>query len=432
MTRAKKHSLDQARRQPLRVLVDHFASRYWFITNDAKDLAFRFGRPVSAKLLAMAGSALRSIGLGSYSGDLTFAASRLTDGQLFLDNVAEELQRLSTVASYFQPNAPALPKRCICIAPPVWDGRNCLVRRGVLVATFTSTFDQLWDYLHANNLCSQYHIVLEPSWSGYADRSILRWASYGEPVLVQSPERRDRDFLTKISKTLIPIELGPGDWIDPADFRPLDAAKRFDVVTVANLAWYKRVHAFLRGVREAKNQRSDFRAAIVLSSWAGQRQSLLMAAIRSEGLGDSVTVFCDLNRAQLNDVYNRSKLCVLTSLKEGGNRAIFEAMWSNVPVVVLAANVGVNKDYINASTGRLSSERELGKCMLEMTADIAKWAPRAWAERHLSPVATRRRLASHLRSLFPSEHWDETFLAIKVNSPEARLLQEFPQTDHTT
>jgi glycosyltransferase involved in cell wall biosynthesis len=302
-----------------------------------------------------------------------------------------------------------------------------IIKKGVLLIKFTATFGILYASVDRNELSRLFHIVLEPSWSGYADPSILCWLNWPEKVLVQSPERADREFLLNINSNLVPVPYGSGDWIDPEQFAPLSTRgpRGLDVISVANYGWWKRNHAFIRAVARAVRERPGFHAALVLASFgkSPERVRELRALIRHYRVEDKLAVLESLSQAQLRDLYGRTKALFFATLKEGSSRVIYESMSMGCPVVVLRNNVGVNKDYINPNTGWLLSEDEVVPLLTRLDDAREARRPRDWFVSNLGPVRTTAKLADDLKRLFPGEHWHADDLAVKKNAPEARYLE---------
>lgn len=192
--------------------------------------------------------------------------------------------------------------RAIVLRPPTHT--KGIFRRGVLLIKFTETFRFFFHRLDIEQLLRCFHVVLEPSWSGYCLPEILLWTRYKDPIIVQASEVRDREFIEALGTNLVPIEVGASDWVDHRIFRPLDVPKIYDVIYVANLTAMKRVNVYLRALSEIKKRRPNVRAAIVLSSWGGNREAFEQM-LRHYGVVDHLTVLMNQTQAQLNELINR-------------------------------------------------------------------------------------------------------------------------------
>jgi hypothetical protein len=94
--------------------------------------------------------------------------------------------------------------------------------------------------------------------------------------------------------------------------------------------------------------------------------------------------------AEVARLVARSKVFVFLSRKEGDNKALVEAMFANVPVVVYERTVGGATSRVNPSTGVLTSDAALPATLRRMLDSWPEYEPRAWAMTHTgSAVATR-------------------------------------------
>lgn len=307
--------------------------------------------------------------------------------------------------------------RAIVLRMPEWHGEE--VRKGVLLIKFGETFRFFFHHIDIARLMRFFSIVLEPSWSGYCLPEVLLWANYSDPVIVQSSEVLDRDFLRALGTNLVPIEIGASDWVDHRVFQPQHVPKIFDAIYVANLTPIKRVNVYLRAISRIARSRPGFRAAIALASWGGD-QAAFEDMVRYYGVGEQLQVFMRVPQARLNDLINQSRVSVLLSRKEGSNKTLFESLFAGTPGILLKNNIGVNKEYINEHTGRLIDEAELADVMLGFADGTAgKFTPREWVMQHIAPEHSTRKLQEKLAEHAPGA---TAPLFVKVNTPEATYM----------
>lgn len=395
-----------------------------------EDFRFRFGRPPAAWVLAALGRFYILLGKHQAAASFLMKASRYTDSKGFRDLLRRHLELLRAEAPRLIPPRGPLANfesRCLVLAEPVIEnGRVC--RRGVLLVKFTETAAALYATFGPAPICQKFHVVLEPSWSGYADPAILCWLNAPDPVIVQASERADRELLEALGTNLVPVEFGSGDWIEPERFAPVtdEPEKEYNAISVANVGAWKRNHAFVAAVADARRKRPGYRAALVLAGLgkSPQRVKRLRDLITFYGVEGYLDVLEGLRHGDLRILFSHADVLVFTSWKEGSSRVIFEAMCANCPVLVLRRNVGVNKNYINTQTGKLISDRELGEAMAEFDRRTQRQSPRAWFLQNLGPENTTRKLVEELQSLFPTDGWAQGDLAIKGNIPEARYLRD--------
>jgi len=277
-------------------------------------------------------------------------------------------------------------------------------------------------------LLRHYQLVLEPSWTGYANLEFLAFTRYrNHPIVMMSPFRGDREFLRILGSNLVPSELGPGDWVDPRVFCPLEGEpKRYDVVMVARWSLDKRHDLLLRALRHVADP--TFRVAVVAINTPGDsdREAILMA-IESSGSRPQIEIFEDLPPVEVNRVLNQSKVNVLLSRQEGGNRALFEGFFAGVPGIVFRNHIGVRIEHFQPETGRLIERSSLVQELLYFREHWSEFNPRPWAMAHITPEISTRRLNELLKllSLKRGEPWTQDI----VTSCNRPLLRYYPDDD---
>ena len=113
---------------------------------------------------------------------------------------------------------------------------------------------------------------------------------------------------------------------------------------------------------------------------------------------------------------NRAKVQLLWSRKEGANRAIVEALFADVPVIVREGlSYGYRYPYINPQTGRFATEATLGDALLEVIQCGDRYSPRQWALENMSCQRATEVLAATIRerALADGQRWT-TGLSVKT------------------
>ena len=303
--------------------------------------------------------------------------------------------------------------------PEIREGR---IEKGVLLITFTETFPFFYQHIDCERLLKYFYVVLEPSWAGYCDANILFWMKYKpSPVVVEASEIQDFRFLESLGSNLIPVSFGASDWVDFRIFNPVPSEKKtYDSIYVTNYHPIKRHHVFFKALREIGDP--TYSAALAFGQNGDAKQEIGQL-IDYYNIRNNVTIYERLPQQQLNTILSKAKVNVLLSLKEGSNRSIFEALFTNLPGIVLKNNVGVNKSYINEMTGRLIDESELAQVLQEFRTSWEKYSPREWALKNISPLVTTRKLSETLQKCARErgELWSKD-LAPKINAPEVEYF----------
>jgi glycosyltransferase involved in cell wall biosynthesis len=399
--------------------------RRWFF-----DIKQKYVRVVLGLALLLGANVLKPLGAKTKALRFALAAHRLLYSAAAFRAVLANLNTLKKASDTLVSQGITRDEaviRTIVIKWPVL-AENLVAEKGVLVITFTKVFSYYYRNINIELLAKHFHIVLEPSWSGYMDADILFWTTKTqEPVFVQSSEIRDRVALECLCSNLIPISIGASDWVDHGRFTPTVRAKVYDSVYVANTSPVKRIHIYLKAIKKVVDTyQPGYRAVLVCAAWGGKAAEI-QALINYYGIAEQCRLELSLSQEQLSDLLNSCKVNVLMSLKEGSNRSLFESMFCNLPVIALADNIGVNKSYINEYTGALIYEDQLPEVLVHMAKTWENYQPRQWALKNISPEATTKKLAAIIKARAPGMPTESRSpMLIKTNNPEVSYL------DHPT
>lgn len=326
-------------------------------------------------------------------------------------------------------NDNACLKRLIILKEPIVAKSGKENEKGVLLAKFTDTFEFVIKNFDTRRLLKDYYLVLEPSWSGYADQRILYWTRHPKhTIIVQASEPQDFKFIQSLNSNLLPVSLGASDWVDDRVFYPLEGVeKKYDAIYVAVYAPYKRHQVIFRAIRNLNDK--SLKLALVGTPWEGKRYEI-QSLVNYYGLKGQVDFYENIGPPEVNHVLNQSKVNILLSLKEGSNKSIFEGFFAGIPAIVLKNNIGVNKQYINKDTGLLIDENELDTAIRHFQGNWNKYRTNQWAKTNISPKHTTAKLNGIIKNLALSvgEPWTYD-VAIKVNSPEVRYYENNTSCD---
>jgi glycosyltransferase involved in cell wall biosynthesis len=218
---------------------------------------------------------------------------------------------------------------------------------------------------------------------------------------------------------LIPVELGPCDWVDPTVAEPyLANPKEFDIVMNSNWGAWKRHHVLFRMLRHAKRR---YKVLLIGVKWSGKFKADIERLAAFYGVTEQLTILENIPYQKVMDLTCRSKVSILLSLKEGSNRAIAESIFCNLPVIVLSNHVGGIHKTITAETGLLSDEKDLESSIEQLMN--AHLNPREWGLKNNSCIKSTERLNEVLRdrALQHGLPWTQD-IAVRSNSPESKYL----------
>lgn len=291
--------------------------------------------------------------------------------------------------------------------------------KGVLVLEYSQKFDLFNALFDLNRVMTDYYVVLEPCWAGYCDPSILMFISTLNEVVVQCPEKSDFDFIAGLKSNLIPIGLGSSDWIDSELFAPKQAraAKEYDLVMVANWAKHKNHRKLFKALQDVKHR--PISLLLIGVDWGGRTDKDIVSEMNEYALSHvTLEIKKNIPAREVADCLEKSKAFLLLSEKEGSNRAIVEALFSDVPAILYENFIGGARGKINEQTGVLSSFEDLHEKIDYMLENYRRFTPRAWALAQTGSNNATRKLNGLLRSIAESkgEPWTVDIVE-KVNNP---------------
>jgi len=255
--------------------------------------------------------------------------------------------------------------------------------KGVLLLKYTAKFDRFVALFDLERVMSDYSIVLEPCWAGYCDTSILMFRSLNNEVVVQCPDRSDFDFISGLGGNFIPVPLGASDWVDPDLFSSDDsgADKDYDLIMVANWGRHKNHRRLFQALPDVR--RRPLSVLLIGYDWAGRTDKDIIAEMsRYDLAGVRVDVKKNLPPQQVAAHLRKSRAFVLLSEKEGSNKAVVEALFCNVPIIVYEGFIGGAVSKVNPDTGALTSFARLAETIDRVLENAATFTPRTWAMQH--------------------------------------------------
>ena len=289
--------------------------------------------------------------------------------------------------------------------------------RGVLLLTYSYLYPLFAQLFDVSAIVQRYYIALETDWTGHCDMNILPYAHYGVPVFVEAIEPRDTRVLQSVSRNLIPVPIGSNWWVDHRIMRPLPGiSKDIDVCMLAGWAGFKRHWSFFRALRRLRRKGVRLRGLLIGYPMDSTRKAILRQA-DFYGVTDQLEIHERLPAEEVNYHLNRSKVTLLCTRREGVNRAIIEGMFANVPCVVREGwNYGYRYPYINAHTGRFSTEEDLPKHLVDMVESHHTFRPRQWVLENMTCHRGTAILNAAIRTkaLESGQEWTED-LAVKVS-----------------
>ena len=324
---------------------------------------------------------------------------------------AEHLEPAAHTTKFFENPARMLGPMVIVLKKAMRNEKGAIL---ILYSYALPLFAKLFDI---ERIAERYSLVLEPSWSGYCNLDILCYSQLDCPVFVQAYEPRDEEFIRSIRSNLIPVPLSNNWWIDHRVFRPLpNVTKDIDVIMVASWARFKRHHRFFEALRKLRSR--GIRLKVVLIGYPGDKtRDIIGQEAQFYEIWDQLEIYELINAEQVNVHFNRAKVNVLWSRREGWNRALIEGLFAGGPCILRDGhNYGFAYPYINPLTGCYSSEKELPNKLLWMVDNYQQFSPREWVIRNMSCEKATEILSEFIKTVAVrlGERWTDD-LVVKVN-----------------
>ncbi len=345
----------------------------------------------------------------------TLSQVHRTTRSAWMRGVVEEYVVANRDVFYGDQHPPDSPKfakfigrRLLVLKPPIAGGE-----RGVLFVSFSDMFKLLNAYVDMNRLLQDYTLVFEPSYPGFCHPDMLKYTYWRDEIFVQSAPIDDFNFLKRLNSNLIPLDIGPADWVDPRVSEPyLSAEKEFDIVMNAGWMWLKRHYALFQMLARSKRK---YRTALI---GFGELRKDIEAQAANCGVSDQITIFEKIPYSRVMEITARSRVSMLLSLKEGGNRAVAESMFCNVPVIISSSHVGGVRKNVVPETGLLLKDQDLEAGVEQLMNSNLQ--PRNWAIENISCFRSSEKLNNILRehALGKGRPWTLD-IAARSNSPDS-------------
>lgn len=290
--------------------------------------------------------------------------------------------------------------------------------KGILLLMFNSTIRDFPLYLDVNKVMEDYYLILEPSWSGFFIDEILQYTKFSSPVWVLSGYFKDFEFLKQLGSNLIPLPIGPCDWVDPElTGRVLSSVKKYDIVFNSNWASWKRHQVLFSAIKKITR---PVRVALIGVELEGRNRKDIELLAKFYNVQHLIEIFERVPYIQALEITASSKCALLLSLKEGSNRALAEAMMCDVPVILLENHIGGIRKNINPMTGILTSETKLNNAILHMIEDFDHYSPRKWAIENASCFVSSQLVNTVFKQYSLDNHleWSKD-IWVRTNSPES-------------
>jgi len=286
--------------------------------------------------------------------------------------------------------------------------------KGVLILKYNYLFRAFHSIYQTEQLRRYYWAVLEPSDPHIEDPGYALFG--GWRVVLQAGNPVVRLGLHVLGDLFDSVPLSSSDWTDPDTFRPMpNTTKVYDLIMVADWSRNKQ-HLWL--FRTLAQIRRPLKVVLVGAPWQRRREAVVAEAKKC-GVSDQIEIYERVRPEEVNRLLNLSRVNLLLSRREGGNKALYEAMFADIPSIVYRHCQGLDHSCVNEQTGVLVNDDELADAILAVLNTPRQFSPRAWALDNAGCTNSTRKLNDRLKelSLARGEPWT-TGVAVKANRPD--------------
>jgi glycosyltransferase involved in cell wall biosynthesis len=377
-------------------------------------IAFRTGQPAEDDPQAIA----RSI-------ERLCTAARLAPTPAQMERVEEQIQRrvesLDATRLEWKPFLPDFDRRTLekaVILKPQVSERE----KGVLFISFGNQWVRLLGLPNLEELVRSYILVLAPGWSPPHDLvNYVFPKAYPDPVFSLISNRRDLEFLPRLSERYRVVPLYASSWVNPDFFRPKPFPERdIDIIMVANFSRIKRHFAFFKVLRKLP---PHLNVVLIGQDQDGRSADTIYKEAQYYNVHKRLTILRNVPYRGVAEALCQSRVSLILSRREGSCVVVAESLFANTPVGMLAdAHVG-SRAFINESTGCLFGRGDWSGRLRDFLARAAEYAPREWAERniscHGSTAILNDTIKSHMRDT--GQEWTQD-IAPLCWCPDPRLV----------
>ena len=254
--------------------------------------------------------------------------------------------------------------------------------KGLLFVSFENEWTKLLSVRDLPALAERYDLVIAPSWSPPHSLPLYLLAlAHPGPIFSTISNAEDMETIPTISPKLVPLPLYASSWVNPEWFNATPSTRDIDVLMVANFAKFKRHQALFAALRTLPR---TLRVRLIGQAERNRTAASIRVEAEAYGVSDRFELIVDAPHQLVLESFQRARISLVLSRREGSCVAVAESLFADTPVGLLEnAHVG-SRAFINEHTGRLLSHRGLGSQLLDFLKHADRYAPRAWAEEHIS------------------------------------------------
>jgi glycosyltransferase involved in cell wall biosynthesis len=354
------------------------------------------------------------------------AAARLATGESALEKIMDRIRRRVRLLNpanvdwtEFVPNLAGRHMPRAAVLKPWVSDRE----KGLVFISFEGEWIRLLHHCDVREFARRYTLVVSPSSSPHNLVNYVFPAAFPDPVFSLISNRQDLEVIPRVSPNYIVVPLYASSWVNPEVFAPLPRDQRdIDLIMVANFGKVKRHYALFKALRELP---ARLRVVLVGQEQDGRTAETIRAEARCFGVDRRIHILSNASYPEVVRALCRSRTSLVLSRREGSCVVVAESLFADTPAALLEdAEIG-SRAFINPATGRFLKHANLAAQLADFIDKAPAYAPRMWAEQHISCFQSTRILNDHVRDhmLRAGQEWTMD-LAPLYWCPDPRLVRD--------
>lgn len=277
--------------------------------------------------------------------------------------------------------------------------------KGVLFVSFEYEWFRLFQHCDLEDFSRRYTLIIAPSGNPHNIINYVFPTVYPATIFTLISHPDEVEILPRIAPNYAVVPLFASCWVHPGLFHPLPRSRRdLDLVMVANFAKFKRHHALFKALRKMP---TSLRILLIGQDQDSRTADTIRDLAACYGVRDRFQILSHASYEVVAEALCRARASVVLSRREGSCVVIAESLFADTPAALLEnAEIG-SRVFVNPSTGRLLREGDLTAQLMDFLAESDRYAPRTWAEEHISCFLSSARLNNFIKQhmLASGQEW---------------------------
>ncbi len=294
--------------------------------------------------------------------------------------------------------------------------------KGVIYVSFEGQWVKLLNQANVQAFADRYEVVVAPSSSPHNFVNYVFPRVYPEPIFTQISNPHDADVLPGVSSRLIVVPLYASHWVNPDLYAPAPIAERlYDLIMVASWGKVKRHQSLFAALRSLPKEQ---RVLLVGQDQDGRTADTIRELARWYGVANRFTILSNQPHREVTKLFCQARASVVLSKREGSCVVVAESLCADTPVALLRGALIGSRIFLNEQTGRFLDEHNLARDLTDFVQTADRYAPRAWAEQHISCWRSTRVLNDLLKeyALARGQAWTQDLAPLQW-SPDPMLAR---------